>query len=123
MAKILIVDDLVPNRQFLVKLLGYGGHTLLEAGDGAEALQVCRAEHPDLVISDILMPTMDGFEFVRLLRSEPRLAGTVVIFYTATYHQREAKGLAGACGVQHLLQKPSRPEVILRTVNQALGLA
>jgi two-component system, cell cycle sensor histidine kinase and response regulator CckA len=68
MAKILVVDDAAPNRRFLVKLLGYGAHPLLEAGDGAEALRLCQAERPDLVISDVLMPTMDGFELVRLLR-------------------------------------------------------
>jgi response regulator RpfG family c-di-GMP phosphodiesterase len=106
-----------------VTLLGHRGHQLLEAADGFAALKICQAERPDLVISDILMPTMDGFEFVRLLRDDPTLANTAVIFYTATYYQPEAQSLARACGVLHLLQKPSSPEVILRTVNAALGLA
>ncbi len=121
MAKILVVDDQQSNRQFLVKLLGYGGHQLLEAGDGVEALRLAQTERPDLVISDILMPRMDGFEFVRHLRENPATANTPVIFYTATYHQREARTLAESCGVRYLLTKPSRPEVILRTVSEALG--
>lgn len=65
MAKILIVDDRPINREFLTTLLGYRGHHLLEATDGAEALDVVRAEHPDLIITDVLMPVMDGYEFVR----------------------------------------------------------
>jgi two-component system cell cycle sensor histidine kinase/response regulator CckA len=48
-------------------LLGYAGHRLLEARDGVEALELVRAESPDLVISDILMPTMDGYDFVQLV--------------------------------------------------------
>ena len=61
MATILIVDDRPTNRQFLLTLLGYTAHRLLEAADGAQALEVTRAERPDLVITDILMPTMDGY--------------------------------------------------------------
>jgi CheY-like chemotaxis protein len=63
MAKILIVDDRPTNRQFLVTLLVYTGHHLLEAADGAAALDMARRERPDLVITDLIMPSMDGFEF------------------------------------------------------------
>jgi putative two-component system response regulator len=122
MATILVVDDNVTNRRFLATLLGYAGHRLAEAADGAEALQRARAEHPDLIISDIVMPTVDGFEFVRQLRNDPAIAHTVVIFYTAMFHQDDALSLARACGVVYLLKKPSRPETILRTVNEALNL-
>src|SRR5256885_10707855 len=91
MATILIVDDRPTNRQFLLTLLGYGGHRLLEAANGAEAIESVRAERPDLVITDILMPTMDGYEFVRHLRADPGLASLPVIFYTATYSEPQAK--------------------------------
>jgi PAS domain S-box-containing protein len=120
MATILIVDDRPLNREFLVTLLGYRGHRLLEAADGAEALALARAETPDLVIADILMPTMDGYEFVHQLRADRSIAHTQVIFYTAYYHEREALALAHGCGVAHILTKPSEPEVVLRTVDQAL---
>lgn len=121
MATILVVDDRPTNRQFLITLLGYSGHRLLEAADGAEALEMVRAERPDLIITDILMPTMDGYEFVQKLRAEPALAHTPVIFYTATYRENEARVLAKACGVEYVLSKPSEPPLILQTVQAALG--
>ncbi len=121
MATILIVDDRPVNREFLVTLLGYSGHQLLEAGDGSEGLAVARAERPDLVIADILMPTMDGYEFVRLLRADPAIANTPVLFYTAHYHEPEARKLAAACGVSAVLTKPCEPEVVLQTIEAALG--
>src|SRR6476619_6820520 len=72
-ATILVVDDHAPSRQFLISLLTYKGHHLLEASDGAEALARVRVERPDLVLSDILMPTMDGYEFVRHLRMDGQM--------------------------------------------------
>jgi two-component system cell cycle sensor histidine kinase/response regulator CckA len=80
MATILVVDDHPPNRAFLVTLLGYRGHRLREAADGAEALEQVRMERPDLVIADILMPTMDGYELVRQLRADPTMAPIPVFF-------------------------------------------
>jgi diguanylate cyclase (GGDEF)-like protein len=122
MARILIVDDRAVNRQFLVTLLGYANHQLIEAGDGAEALEVVRNSRPDLVITDILMPTMDGYEFVRRLRDDPETASVAVIFYTAHYHKEEASQLAASCGVAHILTKPCEPELILQTVEQLLQM-
>src|SRR5256885_12258381 len=122
MATILIVDDRPTNRQFLLTLLGYGGHRLLEAANGADALERVRAERPNLVITDILMPTMDGYEFVRHLRADPDLAPMPVIFYTATYSEPQARALADSCGVHIVLPKPSDPERILAAVNEALGV-
>jgi signal transduction histidine kinase/CheY-like chemotaxis protein len=123
MAKILVVDDRPENRQFLVTLLGYRSHQLLEAADGSEALALARAEHPDLVITDILMPTMDGYEFVRQLRADAAIGDTTIIFCTAHFLGREAENLARSCGVSHLLVKPCEPEIVLRVVQEALGLA
>jgi CheY-like chemotaxis protein len=74
MAKILVVDDQPINIDLLVTLLGYQGHQLIGADSGAEALERIAAERPDLVIADILMPAMDGYEFVRRLRTDPTLA-------------------------------------------------
>ena len=122
-ATILIVDDHVLNREFLTALLGYGGHRLLEAANGADALDLMRTERPDLIISDILMPNMDGYEFVTRVHEDPALADVPIIFYTATYREKEATLLAQACGVRWVLPKPSDPDVITRTVNEALGLA
>jgi signal transduction histidine kinase/CheY-like chemotaxis protein len=119
MARILAVDDRPINLQFLVSLLSYDGHSVLEASDGQEALDITRDQHPDLVIADIEMPAMDGYEFVTQLRTDPRIADTPVIFYTA--HAGEAKFVAQPCGVTQVLTKPAEPEVILNTVSSALG--
>ena len=121
MARLLVVDDRPLNRNFLVTLLGYDKHTLFEAADGVEALAAVTRHKPDLVISDILMPNMDGEEFVRRLRAEPATKDMAVIFYTATYRAREARTIADRVGVRWVLSKPSEPKTILETVAQALG--
>lgn len=122
MATILIVDDHVLNREFLLTLLGYGGHKLIQASDGMEGLQKVKAERPQLVIADILMPNMDGYEFVARMQRDPSTADIPIIFYTAAYREREATVMAQACGVRWVLHKPSDPELILETVQQALGV-
>ncbi|MDT7816929.1 MAG: hypothetical protein QOJ42_6845, partial [Acidobacteriaceae bacterium] len=90
---ILIADDRPANRDYLAALLGFRGYRLLQAADGAEALAIAKAERPDLIIADILMPTMDGFELVQRLRADPVIAPTPLIFWSAHYHEREAQAL------------------------------
>jgi PAS domain S-box-containing protein len=123
MATILVVDDRPVNREVLKTLLRYQSHRVLEAADGAEALVLVKSARPDLVISDILMPAMDGYEFVRRLREDPATADVCVIFNTAHYLDREARSLAGASGVSHIIYKPAEPEAVLRAVDAALGLS
>jgi len=120
-ATILIVDDHVLNREFLMTLLGFSGYRLMEAASGAEALKQIEHDTPDLIISDILMPQMDGYELVARVRSNPVTAQVPIIFYTATYREKEAAAVAEACGVRWVLPKPSDPDVILSTVHEALG--
>ena len=121
MATILVVDDLPANREVLVALLRYKGHRLLEAEDGNQALAVVQAEHPDLVITDVLMPVMDGYEFVRQLRLDPATRATRVVFYTAHYGEREARALALSSGVSDVLTKPVESEDVLKIVDRALS--
>lgn len=109
MARVLVVDDVAVNRELVVTLLRYAGHELVEAANGEEALAQARAFRPDLVVCDILMPTMDGYEFVRRLRSDPAIAHTEIVFYTATFLEEEARVLAAACGVRHVLSSPASP--------------
>ena len=123
MATILVIDDKPTNRDLLRTVLGYKNHRILEASDGQEGLEMVRAERPDLVIAGILMPRMDGYEMVHRLRADPLLAGTRVIFYTATYLQSEALKLAHACGVSHLIVKPCEPQDILDTIDAVLNQA
>jgi diguanylate cyclase (GGDEF)-like protein len=120
-ATILIVDDLSANRKSLVRLLGRERHRLLEASDGSEGLAAVRAEHPDLVITDVLMPVMDGFEFVRQLRLDPTTSGVRVVFYTAHYDAREARARALSSGVSDVITKPAESAEVLEIVGRVLS--
>jgi diguanylate cyclase (GGDEF)-like protein len=120
MATILIVDPHPGDRRIYTTLLGNFGHRLLEAGDGIEALDLARTELPDLVITGIIMPHIDGFTLVRRLRAEPLLAAVPVVFQTANYLETEIRRLAQASGVQQILAKPADPQEILRAVSDAL---
>ena len=123
MATILIVDDRPSNRAYLLALLGFTAHRLLEADDGATALELVRAHRPDLIITDILMPKMDGYEFVQRLRADRDLAATRVIFYSAVYAERETLAMARSCGVERVLSKPSDADAIMEAVNAELMLS
>lgn len=65
MSTILVIDDSATIREYLATVLEYDGHRVLEACDGAEGLAKTHSERPELVIADLLMPIIDGFEFVR----------------------------------------------------------
>ncbi|WP_207221242.1 EAL domain-containing protein [Pseudoduganella lutea] len=122
MSTILIVDDRPTNRDYLLTLLGFTSHTVLEAVDGAQALELCHRHRPDLVITDILMPTMDGYEFAQHLRATPDLADTPIIFFSATYSLPELRAMGTACGVRTVLPKPAEPQAILDAIHLELGL-
>ncbi|HEX5942157.1 MAG TPA: diguanylate cyclase [Anaerolineales bacterium] len=120
MATILVVDPNPADRRWYMTLLGNYGHRLLEASDGVEALALAQAELPELIISDILMPHMDGFSLVRRLRAEPLLSNIPVIFQTDNYDVSEIHRLSRASGVQHILRKAAEPQEILRAVTESL---
>jgi CheY-like chemotaxis protein len=120
MATVLVVDDREINRSLARTLLGYAGHTVLEACDGSEALDLVRSAHPDLVVTDVLMPVMDGYELVRELRADRRTAGIPVVFCTAHYLEDEIRPIAEACGVRHVLFPSADPHSLVSTVAQAL---
>src|SRR3954449_8512962 len=120
MASILIVEDQPADGDLLLALLGYQGHAMLEAHDGAEGLALTISERPDLVITDMLMPGMDGYEFAWRVRANPELAGTRIMFYTATYLAEEVRRLAAAIGVASVLTNPAEPKYLLEVVRAAL---
>ncbi len=121
MATILIVDNRAMCREFLSMVLGYGHHRLLEASNGEEALAIIYKEKPDLMITDLLMPTINGYELVKKIKSNPEMPNMEIIFYTASYLLTEAKMLAQTCGVKYVLYMPSSPRVILDTIKKALA--
>lgn len=120
MARILIVDDNAINRKLIDDILCYEGHTVFQAADGFEGLHVARAERPRLIISDINMPSMDGYEFVRRLREDPQLAHTPVIFHTAHSLSGEAQAVAKSCQVSRILKKPCKLAELRSAVLDAL---
>jgi diguanylate cyclase (GGDEF)-like protein len=121
MSTILVVDDRPVNREFLLTLLGYAGHRLFEAADGEAALELVRAERPDLVLTDIMMPGLDGYRFVLQLRSEPGIPPTRVVFLTAVYVEPEARALAHELGVSRFITKPVEPDVLTKIVDAVLA--
>jgi CheY-like chemotaxis protein len=118
---VLLVDDRPADRDLMATLLRHAGHSVIEASSGEEALDLARERPPELIITDILMPGMNGYEFVRLLREDPELGATPVIFYTANYLEEEVRELAESCGVARFISKPCPPERVLATVAEALN--
>src|ERR1041384_3884645 len=120
MKTILVVDDRPLNRELMKTILEYRGFEVIEAGDGEEALVLAKAHSPHLIISDVLMPRMDGFELARRVREDPAISNTPIMFSSAHYVRRESLALSRACGVDTILTKPCEPEVILAAVDGAL---
>ncbi|MDZ7768326.1 MAG: response regulator [Woeseiaceae bacterium] len=121
MATILIIDDLITNRASLADILIEAGHQVVEADDGATGLAAAVANRPDLVITDVLMPGIDGYELVRRLRAEPRTSDIPVVFYTAPYGELEARVAAKAAGIPYVLTKPPLAAEALNIVALALA--
>lgn len=122
MATVLIVDDRAINREYLQSLLTYLNHESLEAQNGQEALEATQNKRPDLIISDILMPVMDGYTFIRQLKRLNGFADIPIILYTATYRKEEAELLADDLGVQYVLSKPADPQLLVETIQKALKI-
>lgn len=123
MALVLVVDDRATDRELLVTLLEHVGHRTVAVESGEEALAAIRAQRPNLVICDMLMPRMDGYAFARELRGDPEIADTALIFYSATYDSGELESLGKACGAALVLEKPQEPEAILAAVAAVVGQA
>ena len=91
MSSILVLDDRAPERELLSTVLGYVGHTVVQASTGEQALELARRTQPELIIADLMMPGMNGYEFVRELRADPAVGETQVVFCTATYDDAEVR--------------------------------
>ncbi|MDZ7790439.1 MAG: EAL domain-containing protein [Xanthomonadales bacterium] len=120
MRQVLIVDDHEENRYLLRSLLSAHDFEVSEAADGLAALDQARSRAPDIVISDLLMPTMDGFTLLREWKADARLAAIPFIVYTATYTQSEDERLARDLGADAFLIKPTEPQVFLKRLEAVL---
>lgn len=117
---ILIVDDNDDNLYLLRTLLGKKGYEIAEASNGADALKKARQTLPDLIITDILMPVMDGFTFCRECKKDPVLKTVPIIIYTATYTDERDRDLALDIGAARFIVKPEEPAAFVAAIREVL---
>ena len=118
--KILVVEDTEDNRQILRDLLGMAGYELIEAHDGAEGVVKAAEHRPDLILMDIQMPVMDGYEATRRIKSDPALKAIPVIAVTS-YALSGDEDKARAAGCDDYIAKPYSPRQMLAKVRGIVG--
>ncbi|MBF8266172.1 MAG: response regulator receiver protein [Dehalococcoidia bacterium] len=118
---ILLADDEEPVRALVAATIRDDSrYKILEAKDGMEALEIARKEKPDIILLDIMMPKMDGFEVCRQLKSDPRTSGISIIMLTALA-QNTDKGKAKEVGANGYFAKPFSPTALIKKLEEVLG--
>jgi two-component system chemotaxis response regulator CheY len=120
MAQILAVDDSASMRQMVAFTLKGAGHSVTEAADGKEALNLAKSNKFDLVLSDVNMPNMDGIALTKELRSLPAFKFTPILILT-TESGMDKKQDGKAAGATGWIVKPFNPDQLLATVKKVLG--
>jgi diguanylate cyclase (GGDEF)-like protein len=120
-ATVLVVERGALRDAALAASLGSRGHTVLRASDGRRALDMALSDKPDVVLTDILLPDMDACEFVMRLRARPAGALPRVVFRPAAFLEAEARALAHACGVVHVVLRSAPPERLFAAIAAALA--
>ncbi|MFI5279246.1 MAG: two-component system response regulator, partial [Gemmatimonadales bacterium] len=121
--KVLVVDDVAYSRRALRSVFLSAGYAVLAAEDGQRALEIAREERPDLIVTDILMPRLDGFQLCRAIKTDPVLQRVPVVFYTGSYGEAADRELGLSLGAAAYLVKPLEPKELLDAVTKAVGLA
>jgi len=116
---ILVVEDHEDNRQILRDLLGAAGFEMVEAHDGAAALPAAQKHRPDLILMDIQLPLMDGYEATRQIKADPALKAIPVIVVTS-YALSGDEAKAQAAGCDAYVAKPYSPRALLAKIRQFL---
>ena len=114
---VLVVDDDADNREPYVLFLAGAGFRVLTAGTGPEALEIARAERPDVVVLDLTLPGMDGWELARRLRAEPATRAACLVALTG-HTTGEAWQRALDAGVNGYLLKPCPPEEVVAEIEK-----
>jgi len=120
MTKILIVDDIIENLYMLEILLRGHGYEVKSASDGVEALGKLLQEDFDMVISDILMPRMDGFQLCREVKTNDKLKKIAFVFYTGTYIDPKDEEFALSLGAERFIVKPTEPDVFIEILKDII---
>ncbi len=114
--QILLVEDTVDLRNNIAELLTMENYIVSESANGEEAMWMLEKLHPNLIITDLLMPKMDGFEFIRFVRNESKWKNVPILVFSAMpSHENEKKVLE--LGANLYLKKPSTLDVLLEAVN------
>jgi CheY-like chemotaxis protein len=113
MPTVLVVDDEPDIRSLIRRILERAGHDVVEAGHGAAALEAVRRSPPDLVVTDMMMPVMNGSELVARLRADPDTAAIPVLFVSANGHRE--------LGADAVLHKPFEATALTEIVNQLVN--
>jgi len=119
--KILIVDDNKVNLYLLEILLTKNGYEVESTLNGAEALKKLRSKQFDLIISDILMPVMDGFQLCREVKGDDDLKDIPFVFYSSTYTDEKDKDFALKLGASKFLRKPTEPDKFIRIIQEIIN--
>jgi len=120
MIKILIVEDQPESRYMLEQLLSSRGHRVMSAENGEEALRFAREDPPDVIISDIMMPVMNGFKLCCKVKKDPALSHLPFIFYTATFVDEDDRKLAMGLGASRFVVKPIDGDQFLQILEDVL---
>ena len=118
---LLVVEDIPDILRLLDATLKFKGYRVVTARNGQEALEVIQRERPAIIITDILMPKMDGFSLVHRLRINPETRDIPVVFLTATYVAPEDKALALTIGVSRFIEKPVNFEQFLPAIAEIMA--
>jgi len=118
--KILVVDDMEDFLYMVETILKENGYEVVTAKDGIEALDKLKEESIDVIISDILMPRMDGFQFCRECKKNPHLKEIPFIFYSATYINKKDEEFALSLGVEKYIRKPTELKVLLDSIEEVI---
>ena len=116
--KILIVDDKKETLYLLEQMLIESGYEVISATNGEDALKMISIQECGLIISDILMPVMDGFQLCKRVKEDDRLKTIPFIFYTATYTDEKDEEFALLLGADRFIRKPSEPEKFLYLIKE-----
>ena len=116
---VLVVDDFDDNRSMYAVYLTYSGYDVLEASDGREAVEVAGAKVPDLIVMDLSLPVIDGWEATRRIKRDPLTREIPIIALTGHALEGHSQG-AREAGCEGFLAKPCLPDKLLDTVNELL---
>ena len=120
MQTILLVDDNDDNQMIYRAILEHVGYRVLECPDGRSAIECVRAESPDLVLMDLAMPSLDGWEVTRILKSDPRTTDIPVLALTARV-MPDDRVRSQKAGFEMYLTRPIEPRQVLEEVKRVLG--